>query len=256
VKKIVAIFLLIAMMTVFVSCTDKDSEGNQPNINTNYQQVESTTAGTTEPQGIALTTDPSKMAQWGYVTDFIPTEYTQPTIPTVSVPAISDNVDRPIPQISQVTNNTDGTSNNGTTNNNGGTSNNSGPTVSEITSPTDETPTEPVQKMPKSISGTKTTSNDKKGEFLQQASIEFSASGWEGGIVSNSANITVTYAGDSYNVPCSVSSALHGDYYEIVITVSSLKIPAGTGGFTITIPEGFVKNTLDTQYSMAVTATF
>lgn len=257
VKKIAAVFLLIAIVTVFVSCGDGDKDGNQTTLNTNQQNVESTTAGPTEAQGIVLTTDPSKMAYWGVTTGFIPTEYTESTIPTVSVPPISDNVERPIPQISQVTNNTDNTpSNNSNTNNSGGTSNNSGPTVSEITTPTDETPTEPVQRMPKSVSGTKTTSNDRKGEFVEKASIEFSANGWDGGIVSNSANVSVNYAGETFNVPCSVSSALNGDYYEIVITVSSLKIPAGTGGFTVTIPEGFVKNTLDTQYSMAVSASF
>ena len=255
-KKIVAIFLLIAIMTAFVACSNEDKEANPVPLNTNLSNVESTTAAPTEPAGIVLTTDPSKTAQWGYVTEFIPTEYTEPTYPTVSVPAISDNIERPTPQISQVTNNTDYSSTNPSSGNQGGSSSDSGPTVSEITSPTDETPTSQVQRVPKSISGTRTTANDKKGQFLQQASIEFSANGWDGGIISNSANVSVSYAGEVYNVPCSVSSALNGDYYEIIITVSSLEIPAGTGGFTVTIPEGFVKNTLDTQYSMAVTATF
>ncbi len=257
-KKIVAIFLLIAMMTVFAACSDdKGADGDQTKLNTNVNDIESTTAGPTEPQGIVLTTDPSKMAQWGYVTDFIPTEYTQPTIPTVSVPAISEDILRPTPNISQATNNTSNIPSVSTpSGGNPSSGNNSGPTVSEITTPTDETPTEPVQRMPKSVSGTKTTANDRKGEFVEKASIEFSANGWDGGIVSNSANVSVKYAGETFNVPCSVSSALNGDYYEIVITVSSLKIPAGTGGFTVTIPEGFVKNTLDTQYSMAVSASF
>ena len=253
VKKIAAIFLLIAIMTVFVSCSDGDKDGNQTTLNTNQQNVESTTAGPTEAQGIVLTTDPSKMAYWGVTTGFIPTEYTESTIPTVSVPPISDNVERPIPQISQVTNNTDNTpSNNGSTNNSGGTSNNSGPTVSEITTPTEETPTEPVQRMPKSISGgTKSVTPDGKTAIL-----DVPVSNWDGGIVSNSGKVSVSYLGDTYTVPCSVSATPNGDVYEVIITITSLKIPEGSTGFIVTIPEGFIKNTFDTQYSMAASVTF
>ena len=255
-KKIVAIFLLLAIMTIFVSCGDKEETENQPTLNTSVQDIEPTTAGPTEPAGIVLTTDPAKMAQWGYVTEFIPTEYTQPTYPTVSVPALTDNTERPTPQISQVTinpDNTTTTNNNGASGNNGGTTNNTGPTVSEITSPTDETPTSEVQKTPKPISvGSSSISNDRKGEFLDKAILDVSATGWDGSIVANSTNATVSYAGNEYKAPCSVSASLNSQgCYEIVITLSGLEIPAGTDGITVSIPEGFIKNSADTQYSMS-----
>lgn len=256
-KKIVAIFLLIAIMTVFVSCGDGDKDGNQTTLNTNVQNVESTT-GSTEPQGIVLTTDPTKMAQWGYATEFIPTEYTEPTIPTVSVPAISGSqIERPSVNISQATvnpENTTTTNNGGSTNNGGASSgNNSGPTVSEITTPTEETPTTQLQRVPKPVSGRGSSiSNDRNDKYLEKAYINFSSSGWDGGIVAVSGNATVTYAGSDYKAPCSVSTAVdrNGDY-EIVITLTGLEIPAGTTGFTISFPEGFIKNPADTQYSMA-----
>lgn len=255
-KKIVAIFLLIAITTVFVSCGDGDKDGNQTTLNTNINNVESTTEGTTEPQGIALTTDPTKMAQWGYATEFIPTEYTEPTIPTVSVPAISESqLERPSVNISQVTidpNNT--TTNNGSVTNNGSSSgNNSGPTVSEITSPTEETPTTQLQRMPRPISGRGSSiKNDRNGKYLENACVNFSSSGWDGGIVAASGNATVTYAGSDYKAPCKVSTSIdiNGDY-EIVVTLTGLEIPADTTGFTISFPEGFIKNPADTQYSMA-----
>ena len=157
-KKIVAIFLLIAITTVFVSCGKGDNDGNQTTLNTNINNIEPTTEGTTEPQGIVLTTDPTKMAQWGYATEFIPTEYTEPTIPTVSVPLISESqLERPSVNISQATVNASNTTTNNGAVNNGGNSgsnsgSNSGPTVSEVTSPTEETPTESVQRMPRTIS--------------------------------------------------------------------------------------------------------
>ncbi len=253
-KKIVAIFLLLAITTVFVSCGNKDKEEKQTTLNTNVQSIEPTTAGTTEPAGIVLTTDPAKMAQWGYVTEFIPTEYTEPTYPTVSVPPLTDNVERPPVNISQVTNNTEiPSSDNGATNNGGSTTNNAGPTVSEITSPTDDAPTDPVQKMPRPISvSSSSISNDKKGVFLENAILDVSASGWDGSIVANSGNATVIYAGNEYKAPCSVSSSLNSQgCYEIVITLSGLEIPAGTDGITVSIPEGFIKNSADTQYSMS-----
>lgn len=258
-KKIVAIFLLIAITTVFVSCGKGDNDGNQTTLNTNINNIEPTTEGTTEPQGIVLTTDPTKMAQWGYATEFIPTEYTEPTIPTVSVPLISESqLERPTVNISQATVNTSNTTtNNGAVNNggaNGGSSgNNSGPTVSEITSPTEETPTTQLQREPRPISGCGSSiSNDRNGRYLDKATVNFRSSGWDGGIVANSGTATVVYAGSDSKVPCSVSASIDSNgYYEIVVTLTGLEIPADTTGFTISFPEGFIKNPADTQYSMA-----
>ena len=255
-KKIVAIFLLLAIMTIFVSCGDKDKDENQTPLNTgvNSSDVETTTEGTTEVEGIVLTTDPAKMAQWGYVTEFIPTEYTQPTYATVSVPTLIDSSERPTPQISQVTINPDSTTtNNGTTSNGIDSTNVAGPTVSEITTPTDDDPVSENQKTPKPISvSSSSISNDRKGEFLETATLDVSSSGWDGSIIANSGNATVIYAGNEYKAPCSVSASLNSQgCYEIVISLSGLEIPAGTEGITVSLPEGFIRNSADTQYSMS-----
>ena len=267
-KKIVAIFLLIAITTVFVSCGDGDKDGNQTTLNTNINNIESTTEGTTEPQGIVLTTDPTKMAQWGYATEFIPTEYTQPTVPTVptvSVPLISESqLERPSVNISQATVSPENTTTNGgaTTSdggssNNGGTSsgNNSGPTVSEITTPTEETPTTQVQRSAMPISGSSHDAfPDRKGEFLDSVALIFPSTGWDGGIVSAKGTCTVTYAGKSFDVPCSVSGSIYDNNdYAIIVTLTGLEIPAEGFSFTVTIGEDFIKNSTNTQYNMATT---
>ena len=255
-KKIVAIFLLIAITTVFVSCGKGDNDGNQTTLNTNINNIEPTTEGTTEPQGIVLTTDPTKMAQWGYATEFIPTEYTEPTIPTVSVPLISESqLERPSVNISQATVNTSNTTtNNGAVNNGGNSGSNSGPTVSEITSPTEETPTTQLQREPRPLSGSgSSTSPDRNNKYLESATINVASAGWDGGIVPATGKCTVTYAGQSSNAPCSVSNKIDSNNnYVITITLSGLEIPVGSV-FSVTIEEGFIKNTGDTQYNMATT---
>ena len=268
-KKIVAIFLLIAITTVFVSCGKGDNDGNQTTLNTNINNIESTTAAPTEPQGIVLTTDPTKMAQWGYATEFIPTEYTQPTmptVPTVSVPPISESqLERPSVNISQATVSPENTTTNGgattgsgSSSNNGGTSsgNNSGPTVMDNSPPTEENTTTQPQKVGRPVTGDENdTAPDRNGEYLVSAALMFSPGGWEGGIISTTGDCSVTYAGDSRRVPCSVSNSLdlNGDYV-IVVDLSNLKIPVGSV-FTVTIEEGFIRNAENTQYSLEFTRT-
>ena len=257
-KKIVAIFLLIAIMTVFASCADNGDGDTPVPLGTNLSNTEPTTAPSTQA-GYALTTDPNATVYWGMTTAFIPTEYTTPTYPTVSIPAVTDdkNTTGIIPNISQVTNN--GTTN--TTNNGGNTgptnNNNTGPTVSDgidNTVPDASEVTSSAARQPKVVAiSSSSMSNDKTGKFLGNASIEFSSNGWDGTIIAKSGTATVIYGGESFNAPCSVSASFNGQgNYEIVINIASLEIPAGSDGITVKIPAGFIENSAGTLYSMEI----
>lgn len=259
-KKIVAVFLVLAMVTVFVSCGDKDKNSDDPTINTNVgaPNIESTTAADTGVSGYVLTTDPNQTVPGGFTTDYVPTAPNQATTPSsgIIIPSISDeHSTTPIPSISQVTiPSTQPTT--PTTNNN-----QTGPTVVDApdntTKPSDpqeqDSTTEnsgngeskPVAKPVSSSSASKLSNGD--------ITVDISASGWDSAIVSNKGTATVSYGSNTESAACSVSANVEGGNYVITVYTSKLEIYSGAT-VKITIPEGLIKTASGTQYNKAFTS--
>ncbi|MBR3816033.1 MAG: hypothetical protein IKJ27_04855 [Clostridia bacterium] len=261
-KKIVAVFLILTMLTVFVSCGDNGDEQSDPTLNTNMgsPDIESTTAADTAVSGYVLTTDPNQTAPGGFTTDYVPTAY-NPSDPSsgIVIPSLTDeNSTTPIPSMSQVTiPSTQPTSNNG---NNGSSDNQTGPTVVDAPDNTTK-PSDPQEQdstteggndesspKPKSVSSS-SVSKLSNGDIT----IDISASGWDSAIVANKGTATVTYGSNTESASCSVSATVEGGNYVITVYTSKLEIYSGAT-VKVTIPEGLIKTASGTQYNRAFTS--
>lgn len=265
-KKIVAVFLALAMLTVFVSCGDSDNNQDDPTINTNVgvPNVESTTAADTGVSGYVLTTDPNQTVPSGFMVDYVPTSFNQTVDPSsgLIIPSLTDeHSTTPIPSMSQVTiPSTQPTSNNG----NNGNNTQTGPTVVDApdntTKPSDpqeqDATTEnnsgegsgegkPVAKPVSSSSASKLSNGD--------ITVDISASGWDSAIISNKGTATVSYGSNTESAACSVSATVEGGNYVITVYTSKLEIYSGAT-VKITIPEGLIKTASGTQYNKAFTS--
>ncbi len=255
-KKIVAIFLLIAITTVFVSCGNKDKNSETPPLQTNVgpnPNIESTTAGNLSNQGYILTTVPGQTVYWGNTTAFIPTAHNNTTAPTIVVPIVSDPPTSAItPNISQVTiPSTQPTSNNS----------NTGPTV--VDAPDNTTAPQISDDQQGNDSGSNNGGVKAEAKPVSSSSaskmsngditIDISASGWDSAIVSNTGTATVNYGSNTESASCSVSATMEGGSYVITVYTSKLDIYSGAT-VTITIPEGLIKTASGTQYNRAFTS--
>lgn len=270
-KKIVAVFLILTMLTVFVSCGDNGDEQSDPTLNTNMgsPDIESTTAADTAVSGYVLTTDPNQTAPGGFTTDYVPTAYNHSDPSSgIVIPSLTDeNSTTPIPSMSQVTiPSTQPTSNNG---NNGNGNNQTGPTVVDApdntTKPSDpqeqDSTTEnnsgegsgegkPVAKTPK-VESRAWFSSEAKSDYC----IEIVASGWDSVIVANKGTATVKIGDSTQTTSCSISASLNSDgRYEIYVYTSKLDIYSGAT-VKIIIPEGLIKTASGTQYNREFSVT-
>lgn len=251
-KKIVTVFLLFAIMTVFVSCGKDDNGDNTTlppytgtNATTSQRADESTTADKAV-NGYILTTDPNMTVSWGITTAF------QPTLPTslpsstgvINIPSITDNQNSSPynPSMSQVSTTERPTEQ---------TTGAQGPTVVDAPDNTtkpvvpEEETTEAVTKQEKVVAfGSKSVSPDYKKIY-----IDFNANGWDGAIATRSTKVSVKYGSKTENAPCTIKSG------EIVIDTSGLELVSGMT-VTVTIPEGAVSTSSGSQYSRTATVSF
>ncbi len=248
-KKIVAIFLLLAIMTVFVSCggNDKDKETTLSPYQGTQATTEqkdtngSTTADQSANAGYILTTDPNQTAPWGITTAFqttLPTT-TQPS--TIPIPSITDNQGSTAinPSFSQVS-----------TTEREQTTNEKGPTVVDAvdnttTKPTTETTTSEIAKEEKVVSIGAKSWNPDSGKIY----VDFDTNGWDSPIVTRSTKVTVGYASKSESAPCTINQG------ELVVDVSGLELYSGAT-VKITVPEGAVVSTTGANYNRAFTVSF
>lgn len=247
-KKIVAVFLLIAIVTVFVSCGKGDENTTtMPQYNGNIpvessSDTESTTAPKPQGNGYILTTSPYQTVPSGVTTAFYPTVPTSFEPSSMSIPAISDVPTTPVsPNFSQASTTAPTVSN---------------PTVIDApdnttaqNATTTTTTTEaPVKEAKVVATGSSATL---PGGDIE---VEISANGWDSAIVSSSATATVSYGGKTESASCSVSGNGSGGVYTIVVYTSELGIYSGAS-VTISFPEGFIKTASGAQYGRAFSKT-
>ncbi len=249
-KKIAAIFLLFAIMTVFVSCGKGDKGDNttlSPYVGTSAttsQKSEESTTADKAANGYILTTDPNMTVSWGITTAFqttLPT--TVPTSGMIPVPSFTDNRGSTAinPSMSQVST-TERTQTTGV----------QGPTVIDAPDnttkpvvPETEEPTEEIVKQEKIVAvGSKACSPDYK-----KIMIDFNANGWDGAIATRSTKVSVSYGSKTENAPCTIKSG------EITVDISGLELSSGDT-VKINIPEGAITTSSGSMYNRAFSVTY
>lgn len=258
-KKIVAVFLVLAMLTVFVSCGDKDKDSADPTLNTSLgtPNIESTTAADTGVSGYVLTTNPEHTAPSGFITDYVPTSFNQTVDPSsgIIIPSLTDVYSTtPIPSMSQVTIPS-------TQPSSGSNTQVTGPTV--VDAPDNTTKPSDVQEQDSTTEDSGNNENKPVAKAVSSSSasklsngditVDISASGWDSAIVSNKGTATVSYGSNTESASCSVSANVEGGNYVITVYTSKLDIYSGAT-VKITIPEGLIKTASGTQYNKAFTS--
>lgn len=250
-KKIAAIVLLFAVMTVFVSCGKGNGDDNTtlpPYMGTSAtttQKTEESTTADKAANGYILTTDPNMTVSWGITTAFqttLPT--TVPSSGVVTVPSFTDNQNSTAfnPNMSQVS-----TTEKQPTQSTGP----QGPTVVDAPDNTtkpvvpEEETTEAVTKQEKIVAfGSKAISPD-----LKTITIDFEANGWDGAIATRSTKVSVKFGSKTENAPCTIKPGV------ITVDTSGLELVSGMT-VTVTIPEGAISTTSGSQYSRTGSVSF
>lgn len=250
-KKIAAIFLLFAIMTVFVSC-GKNQKEDETTLSaylgtsaTTSQKSEESTTAESKPNGYILTTDPNLTVSWGLTTAFQTTLPTSVPLSTTPVPSITDNLNSTAinPNMSQVST-TEKPSQTVTTGQQGPTVVDAPDNTTKPAKPEEEETTEAVTKEEKIVAvGAKSFSGDYKS-----LTIDFNANGWDGAIATRSTKVTVSYGSKTEKAPCTIKSG------EITIDASGLEITSGAT-VTVNIPEGAITTSSGSQYNRAFSIT-
>ncbi len=245
-KKIAAIVLLFAVMTVFVSCGKGNGDDNTtlpPYMGTSAtttQKTEESTTADKAANGYILTTDPNMTVSWGITTAFqttLPT--TVPSSGVVTVPSFTDNQNSTAynPSMSQVS-----TTEKQPTQSTGP----QGPTVVDAPDNTtkpvvpEEETTEAVTKQEKIVNVTSRGCGHENKTFI----IEFDVNGWDGVIATRSTKVSVKYGSKTENASCTIKSG------EIVVDISDLDITSGMT-ITVSVPEGAITTKSGSMYNRA-----
>lgn len=273
-KKITAIFMIFAIMALFVSCNDdnNDSTTTPPVIQTGYVPTEnSTTAAPTESTSVTpvdsttqvgstgeshvyvLTTSADKTVPWSETTRFDANSVSIPTttgsyLPTgtVDVTPTAGNIEKPSVNTSQLsTQNTTGSSLTSSTN---------GTTTTKATITTKEKTTKATtaaNKTPTQLIINDTSYNSS----TSLVTLAVSSDGWMGAFAAKSQNISIIVDGEEIQttVPCSVTSKTNADGCQLItIDLSSQSLNSGSN-VTFTIPAGLVQTKSGTQYNTSYT---
>lgn len=262
-RKIAALFLVLAIVVAFAGCRRKDKEETTaPIITASTKPSASTTQATpssSEPTSqlnanptYILTTSPDKTVPWGDTTKFttmpsttmpssivinIPTDgSTQPVTPSYSVAPSQPTT--PVISVSG-----------------SDASSKPGKTSTSATKPTKPTTTKPVEKKPVSVSVGAKAFN---GEDVLIVDIE--GSNWSSVFVANTQYLPVSIDGNptGKNVKCALSGSPDAaGNYTISVDVSSLSLAPGAV-VSVDFPEGYIQTKAGTQYSNSfeVFATF
>ncbi|MBQ8503661.1 MAG: hypothetical protein IJ491_05215 [Clostridia bacterium] len=237
-RKVAAVFLLLALLTaVFVSCDKDESEETThaplTGATTSAPSTTSAPVSTTDPNANAtyvLTTSPDKTVPWGETTRFSTTAIstTSPTGIVIQIPS-DENTNPVTPSYSQA------------------------PTTIPVTSTgadttTAPTTTKPVVKKSVSVStGSSAFSDD------TTLIIDIDGSDWSSQFVSNTQYLPAYIDGNNTgkNVKCTLNSKPDAaGNYTITVDVSELSLSSGAN-ISITFPEGFIQTKAGTQYSNA-----
>lgn len=261
-RKIVAAFLLLALVFMFVSCgkEDKETTASVPiQTGTPVSADSSTTSNSAAKPTYVLTTNQSKTVPWQDTTRFeIPTGVTAMTDNYGDISFTSGNIDKPSVSYSNAPTQPTAPSTNA-------------PTAPSTVKPTTTTtkPTTTTQKTTTTTTKkttTTTTQIEKEPTTLIIDSKAFDSNtnkimlainpyNWSSDIKANTASISVKIDGVAVagTVTCSVTAGKNADgMQEIIIDLSQQSVSSGSV-ITYTIPEGFLQSKAGTQYNTSYT---
>lgn len=248
-RRIAAVFLVLAIVVAFAACGRKDKEETTAPIITGSTMptASAPTASSSVPTSqldanptYILTTSPDKTVPWGDTTRFT-------TMPSTTVPS-SIIINIPTDENSQpVTPSYSVAPTQLTTPVNPGDSS----TSSDSKTTTKPTTTKPVEKKPVSVIINSRSFNDEE-TFL----VEIDGSNWSSVFVANTQYLPISIDGvpTGKNVKCALSGTpdLAGMYL-ISIDVSSLSL-SPNANVSVTFPEGYIQTKAGTQYSYSFEA--
>ena len=271
-KKITAIFLILAMLALFASCgDDKNPTTTLPTIVTGYvpsdastvpssdntlAPTESTAEVTTASSvglTFVLTTSADKTVPWSETTRFDHNTVSIPTttgsyLPTGSAPDVNPtagDIQKPSVNTSQITTQQSTTADpfpSGATSTTSGTVTTKEKTT-KATTAANMTPTQLVINDTSYNSGT------------SLVTLAVSTDGWMSAFATKSQNITIIVDGEQIatTVPCNVTSKTNADGCQLItIDLSSQSLNSGSN-VTFTIPAGLVQTKAGTQYNTSYT---
>ena len=274
-KKITAIFLILAMLALFASCgDDTNTTTTLPTIGTGYTP---TTQGSAEPSTdytlnptastteaptassvgmtYVLTTSADKTVPWSETTRFdhntviVPTTTgsylsgspdVNPTAGTIDKPSV--NTSQLPTQQTATASTTDPFPSGGSTSTTKGTVTTKEKTT-KATTAANKTPTQLV------INDTSYNSS------TSLVTLAVSTDGWMSAFAAKSQNITIIVDGEEIatTVPCNVTSKTNADGCQLItIDLSSQSLNSGSN-VTFTIPAGLVQTKAGTQYNTSYT---
>lgn len=245
-RKIVAVFVLLAIITVlFSACIGNDEPSTTAPIITG--NVSTTQPTTTEPQPVSyiLTTSPDKTVPWAETTHFdlaaVTTNYNI-IVPTGSVLPPDVNVSTISTTASTLPPST-----------------NTNPSIpTGATLPTAPTTTKPTTTKPTTTAAEKFSTpllvdSEAYDSNSGKLYLSISPSSWSSDIKANSTNITIRIDGVAAGetVPCSVTAGKNADgMQEIIIDLSGQAVSSGST-ISYTIPESFLVSKSGTQFNSA-----
>lgn len=255
-KKITAIFMILAVLVLFVSCDNNDNPTTTlPPINTGYvpsdstqqsETTDTTAAPTVQSVTYVLTTSPDKTVPWSETTRFDIASVSIPTTTGSYLPVnpTAGNIDRPSVNTSQIPSQS--------------TTGSSLPIPSESTSapilstkPKTTKATTAVNSTPTQLVINDTSYNSSTGIVT----LAVSSDGWMSDFAAKSQNIKIIVDGEEIQttVPCNVTTKTNADGCPIItLDLSSQSLRSGSN-VTFTIPAGLVVTKAGTQYNTSYT---
>lgn len=249
-RKIMVIFLLMAIVMIFASCGDSNQEITTT-LNTSVS-ISTTQESTTEELTYILTTSPDKTAPWSETTRFeISTTVEALTDNYGDITFTTGDVSRPEVITSMVPTVVTTTTSPATTTATTTEATTTATTTKATTQTTTATTTQAVEKKPVALSIYSTGTNE------DEVILEIDDSNWSGDIKANTKNIAIKVDGVTLETTaeCKVSSKKNADgRYEIVVDLSGADI-SSDANVSFTIPENFIVTKNGAQYNTAYSTT-
>lgn len=256
-RKITAVFIVLAIVMLFASCGgDRQEPTTNNTINTGIPLPSETTAvpqPSTSDSGLnmvtyVLTTSPDKTVPWSETTRFEIDTFTPPTTGS-SLPNVSytgGTIQPPSVNTSQILTNPSASQSSSAPSTSATTTTKPTTKVNKTTDPTtspDKTPTQLVIN--------DTSYNSSTGIVT----LAISNDGWMGEFAANSYNIAIIVDGEKLQttVPCAVTTKVNADGCQLItVDLSGQSLNSGSN-VTFTIPAGLVQTKAGTQYNTSYT---
>lgn len=256
-KKITAIFMILAVLVLFVSCDSNDNPTTTlPPINTGYvpsdstqpsDTTDTTAAPTVQSVTYVLTTSPDKTVPWSETTRFDIASVSIPTTTGSYLPSVNPTagtIDKPSVNTSEIpTQNTTGSSLSSSTESTTAPIVTTKPKTTKATTAANSTPTQLVIN--------DTSYNSSTGIVT----LAVSSDGWMSDFTAKSQNIKIIVDGEELQttIPCNVTTKTNADGCPIItLDLSSQSLRSGSN-VTFTIPAGLVVTKAGTQYNTSYT---